>query len=86
MSEELAKAEDKVNKEFKKVAESIADIHVAFHAVKDAGPMDDIYTLLDELEDRVKKARTGGLTGSGSKGHRKALAEYRELLNPMAEG
>lgn len=86
MSEELQEAQQKINKEFKKVAESIADIHVAFHAVKDAGPMDDIYALLDDLEDRVKKARTGGLTGSGARGHRKALAEYRELLNPAAEG
>ena len=85
MSEELQKAEDKVNKEYKKVAESIADIHVAFQAVKDAGPMDDLYGLLDNLEDRVKKARTGGLTGSGAKGHRRAIADYQELLNPAAE-
>jgi len=85
MSEELQKAEDKVNKEFKKVAEAIADIHVAFRTVKDAGPMDDLYGLLDDLEDRVKKARTGGLTGSGAKGHRKALAGYQELLNPSTE-
>lgn len=85
MSEELQQAQDKINKEFRKVSESIADIHVAFHAVKDAGPMDDLYELLDDLEDRVKKARTGGLTGSGAKGHRKALAEYRELLNPAPE-
>ena len=79
MSEELLKAEEKVNKEFKKVAESIADIHVAFHAVKDAGPMDDLYGLLDDLESTVKKARKGGLIGSGAKGHRKALEEYNEL-------
>lgn len=85
MNEELDKAKDKVHKEFKKVSEAVADIHVAFHAVKDAGPQDDLYGLLDDLEDRVKKARTGGLTGSGAKGHRKALAEYRELLNPRPE-
>ena len=85
MSEALHKAEEKVNKEYKKVAESIADIHVAFHAVKDAGPMDDLYELLDQLESRVKKARTGGITGSGAKGHRNALASYRELLKPATE-
>lgn len=85
MSEELQKAEEKVNKEFKKVAESIADIHVAFHAVKDAGPMDNLYELLDALESTVKKARTGGLTGSGAKGHRKALADYHDLLSPTTE-
>ena len=82
MTEEQDKALEKVNKEFKGVAEAIADIHVAFHALKDAGPMDDLYGLLDDLEDRVKKARKGGLMGSGAKGHRKALEEYRELLGP----
>lgn len=85
MSEELDKARDQVHKEFKKVSEQIADIHVAFHAVKDAGPEDDIYGLLDTLEDTVHKARTGGLLGSGAKGHRKALEEYRTLLNPAAD-
>ena len=85
MSEELDKARDQVHKEFKKVSEQIADIHVAFHAVKDAGPEDDIYGLLDTLEDTVHKARTGGLLGSGAKGHRKALEEYRTLLNPGAD-
>lgn len=80
MSDERAKALEKVTKEFKKVSESIAEIHVAFHAVKDAGPTDDLYGLLDELEDSVKKARTGGLMGSGAKGHRKALEEYRALM------
>jgi hypothetical protein len=82
MSEELEKARDKVHKEFKKVSEHIADIHVAFHAVKDAGPEDDIYGLLDTLEDTVHKARTGGMMGSGAKGHRKALAEYQEMQRP----
>ena len=84
MSEELAKARDQVHKEFKKVSERIADIHVAFHAVKDAGPEDDIYGLLDTLEDVVHKARTGGVMGSGAKGHRKALAEYQEKQRPPA--
>jgi hypothetical protein len=86
MSEELEKARNKVHKEFKKVSEHIADIHVAFHAVKDAGPEDDIYGLLDTLEDTVHKVRTGGVMGSGAKGHRKALADYRDMLGaPTAE-
>ena len=84
MSEELEKAQAKVHKEFRKVSERIADIHVAFHAVKDAGPEDDIYGLLDTLEDTVHKARTGGVMGSGAKGHRKALAEYREIQRPSS--
>ena len=82
MSGDLDGARDKVNKEFKKVSESIADIHVALLKLKDAGPEDDLYGMLDELEDTVKKARTGGIMGSGAKGHRKAIEAYRELLNP----
>ena len=84
MNEELEAARSKVEKEFKKVAESIAEVHVAFHEVKNAGPDDDIHGLLDTLEKSVHKARTGGVLGSGAKGHRKALAEYHELLNPAA--
>ena len=86
MSDPKQKALEKVNKEFKKVSESIADIHVSFRALKDAGPTDDLYELLDQLEDRVHKARTGGLTGSGAKGHRKALDDYRKLLEPPSDG
>ena len=86
MSDPQERALARVNKEFKKVSESIADIHVALRAVKDAGPTDDLYDLLDELENRVHKARTGGLTGSGAKGHRKALADYRKLLEPPSGG
>lgn len=82
MSEEIDKARAKVESEYKKVAESVAEIHVAFHNVKNAGPEDDLYGLLDALEDTVHKARTGGMLGSGAKSHRKALEEYRELLTP----
>jgi Skp family chaperone for outer membrane proteins len=86
MSEQREKALEKVNKEFKKVSEAIAEIHVAFRALKDAGPTDDLYELLEDLENRVHKARTGGLTGSGAKSHRKALADYQKLLEPPAGG
>jgi hypothetical protein len=86
MNEELESARAKVEKEYKKVAESIAEVHVAFHDVKNADLEADIYGLLDTLEKTVHKARTGGVVGSGAKGHRKALAEYHELLNPSAEG
>ena len=84
MNEELEAARSKVEKEYKKVAESIAEVHVAFHDVKNADPEADIYGLLKTLEDTVHKARTGGVMGSGAKGHRKALEEYHALLNPSA--
>lgn len=85
MNEELEAARARVEKEYKKVAESIAEVHVAFHDVKNGGPEDDIYGLLETLEKAVHKARTGGVLGSGAKSHRKALEEYHELLNPAAE-
>jgi len=85
MNEELDKARDKLHKEFAQVSESIATVHIAFHTLKDAGPESDIYGLMETLEDAVKKARTGGIMGSGAKGHRKALAAYNELLAAAGE-
>ena len=50
-----------------------------FDIVAAAGPEDDISELLDDLEDTVKKVRTGGLLGSGAKAHHKAREKYFEL-------
>ena len=47
--------------------------------VVDAGPTDDISELLKELEDTVGKVRTGGMVGSGAKGHREAREKWLEL-------
>ncbi len=79
MSDDVAKARDKVEKEFGKLQKELTAVHSAFHDLTTAGPFDDIYDLLDQLETAVKKVRTGGLLGSGAKAHRKALEEYREL-------
>ena len=35
-----------------------------------------------ELEDAASEARTGGLIGSGAKGHRRALRNDLEVKNP----
>jgi hypothetical protein len=43
-----------------------------------AGPEDDLYDLLKDLEEVVKEVRNGGVIGSGAKGHRRALENYRE--------
>jgi hypothetical protein len=43
-----------------------------------SGPEDDVYELLKDLEDMVKEVRTGGVVGSGAKGHKKALEDYRK--------
>lgn len=82
----IAKAREKVEKEFVDVQKDIAKVHSAFHDVKNAGPYDDLYGLLDVLADSAKKARSGGAFGSGAKSHRKALAEYEELTqSPPAD-
>jgi len=47
--------------------------------VEEAGPEDDLYDLLGNLEDAVKEVRTGGLVGSGATGHKRALDDYRRI-------
>jgi hypothetical protein len=47
--------------------------------VLNANAEDDIEHLLGELEDAVKKARTGGLLGSGANAHARARKHYLEL-------
>jgi len=44
-----------------------------------AGPEDDVYERLKDLEKVVKEVRDGGVVGSGANGHRRALEEYQEL-------
>lgn len=79
MSDELQDAREKLDKEFAQVREALGEVHVAFDAVTDAGPEDDLHDLLKNLEEAAKKARDGGLMGSGANGHRRALEKYREL-------
>ncbi len=79
-STELAEAKEKLEKEFASVKESLGDLYVAIEALRSAGPMDDVSGLLNSIEDAAKKARTGGVIGSGAKSHGRALKDYRELL------
>lgn len=79
MSDDVEKARKKVQKEFESVRKNLGNIHMAFDAIRTAGPEDDIYELLGTLEKATKEARTGGLVGSGAKSHHKALNNYRAL-------
>ena len=45
-------------------------IHTAFDRVISAGPEDDVYDRLKDLEETVKEVRDGGVVGSGANGHR----------------
>jgi hypothetical protein len=82
MNQDEEKARKELEEEFAQVRESLGDVHVAFDAVLDAGPEDDLHDLLEKLEDAAREARTGGLIGSGAKGHRRARKKYLEVKNP----
>ena len=78
--QEVKDAHSKVEKEYKQTMESLGDLYLAVEAVKSAGVHDDIAGLLDTVAKEAKKARTGGVIGSGAKGHARALNDYREML------
>jgi len=78
--EEVADARAKLEKEYKDVMESLGDLYVAIEAVKTADLDSDLVGLLDAVANEANKARTGGMIGSGAKGHRRALKDYQSLL------
>lgn len=78
MAEGLEEARRKLDDEYGQVRRRLDKIHTALDRVDAAGPEDDLYALLKDLEDVVKEVRTGGIIGSGARGHRKALEHYRE--------
>jgi hypothetical protein len=78
MVEGLEEARRKLDDEYGQVRRHLDKIHKALDRVDAAGPEDDLYALLKDLEDVVKEVRTGGIVGSGARGHRKALEHYRE--------
>ena len=78
MAEGLEEARRKLDDEYGQVRRHLDRIHAAIDRVDAGGPEDDLYELLKDLEEMVKEVRTGGVVGSGAKGHRKALENYRE--------
>ena len=78
--QEVQDAHSKVEKEYKNTMESLGDLYIAVEALKSAGVHDDLADLLDNVAKEAKKARTGGVIGSGAKSHARALKDYRELL------
>jgi len=83
MDEEVTKARERLDDEFRSVKDSLGDMYVAIEALRAAGPEDDLADLLGNIEDAAKKARTGGVIGSGAKSHAKALKAYQELTAPQ---
>jgi hypothetical protein len=78
MVDGLDEARRKLDDEYGQVRRRLQKIHTALDRVDAAGPEDDLYALLKDLEDVVKEVRTGGIVGTGARGHRKALEAYRE--------
>ncbi len=78
-SDDLDRARRRLEDEYGQVRRHLDKIRRALEDVEKAGPEDDLEGLLGELEERVKEVRTGGLIGSGAKGHRRALEDYRKL-------
>ena len=78
MAEGLEEARRKLDDEYGQVRRHLDRIHAALDRVDAAGPEDELYDLLKDLEDAVKEVRTGGVVGSGARGHKKALDNYRD--------
>jgi len=78
VAEGLEQARKRLDDEYGQVRRHLDKIHSAVDRVDAAGPEDDVYELLKDLEDVVKEVRTGGVVGSGAKGHKRALEEYRK--------
>lgn len=78
MDDTLEEARRKLDDEYGQVRRHLDRIHKAMDRVDAAGPEDEVYELLKDLEDVVKEVRTGGVVGTGARGHRRALENYRE--------
>jgi hypothetical protein len=74
----VEEAKKKLDDEYGQIRRKFDKIHTAFDRVISAGPEDDLYDRLKDLEKVVKEVRDGGIVGSGANGHRRALKEYEE--------
>ncbi len=79
MTNELEDARKELDKEFQQFRENLGKIYEELDKISKAGPTDDISDMLKDLEGVVGKVRTGGLIGSGAKGHREAREKYLKL-------
>ncbi len=67
-----------LDQEFQQFRSGLDNVRTALDHVEKAGPEDDVYELLKQLEEAVSRARNGGVFGAGAKGHRAAREAYRE--------
>jgi hypothetical protein len=78
-NDSIAEARKDLEKEYSDVRKHFGTIEAAMRTVLNSNAEDDIEHLLGELEDAVKKARTGGVMGSGANAHARARKKYLEL-------
>lgn len=83
MAKTLDEARKKLDDEYGQVRRHLQKIHDALDKVEKAGPEADLHGLLKDLEKTVKEVRDGGVVGSGSNGHRRALKNYLEIKDGM---
>lgn len=79
MAKSLEEAQKELDDEFEQHRKRLRKVREKLEEVERAGPMDDLEQALEELEDEVKDARTGGLVGGGAKGHTKARKELEDI-------
>jgi hypothetical protein len=79
MADSLSDARNDLEKEYADVRKHFGEIEASLRAVMNANAEDDVEHLLSELEDKVHKARTGGVIGSGANSHTRARKKYLEL-------
>lgn len=79
MAQSLEDARKKLDDEYGQVRRKFDEIHKALKRLEEGGPESNLEQLLEDLEDEVKKVRTGGLMGHGANGHTRALKDYQAL-------
>lgn len=75
-ADDLDKARREMDQEYAQFRQHLGEILEAVDEVTRAAVTDDVYGALERLEDHVHKVRTGGLLGSGAKGHRAAREDW----------
>ena len=78
-AKDLEHAKKRLDDEWGQIRRRLDDIHEKMDRVVSARAGDDIEKLLEDLEDEVKKVRTGGLLRPGSNQYSRVRKEWLEL-------
>jgi hypothetical protein len=86
MATDLEKAKKRLDDEYGQVRRRFDEIHERFDRVVSAQPGDDLEGLLEDLEDKVKEVRTGGLLRHGANGYTRARKDYERAVEASRGG